>query len=112
MKEDTPKETPKKEAAQAEAPNVNLQAAKVARDLLDYVQGGTCHLVMVVGVGPGGAYFRNVGGSGNAYEMMGLMDLQKKELLDELSRQSAAEQANKVPKVLPSGSGGSPEGES
>lgn len=107
MKDDTQKETPKKKAAkaeapkkedaQAEAPNVNLQAAKVARDLLDYVQGGTCHLVMVCGVGPGGAYFRNVGGSGNAYEMMGLMDLQKKELLDELSRQAAEQQSNKVP---------------
>jgi hypothetical protein len=72
---------------------VNLQAKRVVDELQKMVMDGVATLVFVVGVGPGGAFTRNIGGSGNAYELAGLVELQKKELLDAIPQSPPAAQA-------------------
>jgi hypothetical protein len=80
---------------------VNIQAQKVLADLDTMVANGQLSLVFVVGVGPGGSFSRNIGGSGNAYELAGLVELQKKELLDAIPAPTPQAEVQPGPVIIP-----------
>jgi hypothetical protein len=102
---------PVEQVSTVPAKPVNIQAKKVLDELLAMIHDGSISLVFVVGVGPGAAFSRNIGGSGNAYELAGLIELQKKELLDAIPQPTAPVEAPAAAPVAlvpatPEGDGG------